>query len=267
MVWGQERRFRLYTVPGAVAVTPDRIGGQLTPPADGGAEAGLKSVLDLVIDWSNNNHMSETNVRRRGRPPRHEGARDQTRAVLLRAGTEILTEHGFASTGIDLVLKRAGVPKGSFYYYFSSKEEFGAAVIEQYASYFANKLDRWLLDASMTPLQRFDALVADARAGMARFEFRRGCLIGNLGQELGALNENYRAQLEAVFCDWQRRLAACFEAARLCGQLVPGADPEALAEFFWIGWEGAVLRAKLVRNADPLDHFYQGFLKALPRGD
>ncbi|AWI76407.1 TetR family transcriptional regulator [Parazoarcus communis] len=211
--------------------------------------------------------MTEATVaRRRGRPPRQEGARDHTREVLMRAGTEILTEHGFASTGIDLVLKRAGVPKGSFYYYFSSKEEFGAAVIAQYANYFARKLDRWLLDEATPPLERLSAFVADAKAGMSRFEFRRGCLIGNLGQELGALNESYRVQLEAVFCDWQQRLAHCFEAAKRCGQLAPDADAAALAEFFWIGWEGAVLRAKLVRNAEPLDRFYRGFLAALPRG-
>lgn len=208
--------------------------------------------------------MNMSVPRRAGRPPRQDGAREQTRDALLRAGTEILTEHGFASTGIDMVLKRVGVPKGSFYYYFDSKEDFGAAVIERYAAYFAHKLDRWLLDEERPPLARLAAFVDDAKDGMARFDFRRGCLIGNLGQELGALNESYRLQLEAVFRDWQRRLAACLEAARGAGELAPGADPAALAEFFWIGWEGAVLRAKLVRSAAPLERFFDGFLAALP---
>lgn len=209
--------------------------------------------------------MKLTSPGRGGRPPRQDGAREQTRDALLRAGTEILTEHGFASTGIDMVLKRVGVPKGSFYYYFQSKEDFGAAVIDSYAAYFARKLDRSLLNEQMPPLERVVAFVEDAKLGMSRFEFRRGCLIGNLGQELGALNENYRLQLEGVFRDWQRRLATCLEAARSAGQLAPNADPAALAEFFWIGWEGAVLRAKLVRSAAPLDCFFNGFVAALPR--
>lgn len=194
-----------------------------------------------------------------------DGAREDTRQALLRAGVEILTEYGFASTGIDMVLKRVGVPKGSFYYYFENKDEFGAAVIDAYAAYFARKLDRCFLDTDKTPCERIAAFVAEAKAGMARHGFLRGCLVGNLGQELGAFNEAYRARLEAVFGDWQRRLAQCLAAARAEGEIAADADPAALAEFFWIGWEGAVLRAKLTRSARPLDCFYKGFMAALPR--
>ena len=66
------------------------------------------------------------------------------------------------ATGIDGVLKTVGVPKGSFYHYFDSKEDFGRAVMDNYAAYFANKLKRWFLDDSMTPLQRVLAFVEDA---------------------------------------------------------------------------------------------------------
>ena len=129
--------------------------------------------------------VTEPSRRRPGRPPKVDGSRLATRERLVRAGIEILTEQGFASTGIDAVLKRVGVPKGSFYHYFASKEAFGHAVIEGYAAYFARKLDRWLLDATRSPLERLRDFVADGKAGLRRFEFRRGCLIGNLGQELG----------------------------------------------------------------------------------
>ena len=50
-----------------------------------------------------------------------------------------------------------------------------------YAGYFARKLDRCLLDASRQPLARIAAFVEEAKAGMQRFEYRRGCLVGNLG--------------------------------------------------------------------------------------
>ncbi len=59
---------------------------------------------------------------RRGRPPRINREHGDTREALLRAGMEILTEQGFVATGIDTVLKRVQVPKGSFYHYFDSKE-------------------------------------------------------------------------------------------------------------------------------------------------
>lgn len=202
---------------------------------------------------------------RRGRPPKVDRDFPDTRAALIRCGMEILTEQGFMSTGIDTVLKRVGVPKGSFYHYFDSKEAFGQAVLESYASYFAHKLDRWFLQDEVTPLQRLQNFVEDAKAGMVRHRFCRGCLVGNLGQEVAILPEGFRLQLEAILCTWQHRLASCLRTAQAAGELADEADCDELAAFFWIGWEGAVQRARLTRDNVPLDVFIKGFLAGLPR--
>lgn len=201
--------------------------------------------------------------RRRGRPPKGEEGRSDTRAALLRAGLEALTEKGFAATGIDEILRRVAVPKGSFYHYFASKEAFGAALIAQYGSYFAHKLERWFGDRGRAPLDRLRAFADDAREGMARHGFRRGCLVGNLGQELEALPESFRGLLAEVFADWQGRLAACLEEAREAGAIAPDADCGRLASVFWTGWEGAVLRARLERRGDPLDAFVDFYCAAV----
>ncbi|MFG0524999.1 TetR/AcrR family transcriptional regulator [Pseudomonas sp. zjy_9] len=202
---------------------------------------------------------------RRGRPPKIARSFDDTREALLHCGMEVLTEQGFAATGIDTVLKRVRVPKGSFYHYFDSKEAFVQEVLQRYATYFARKLDRWLLDDNVPPLQRLSNFVEDAKAGMARHQFRRGCLVGNLGQEITALPASFRDALENVLLDWQERLANCLIQAVSLGQLRPDSDCDALAAYFWIGWEGAVLRAKLVQNAQPLDTFANGFLASAAR--
>ncbi|MCY1209522.1 Transcriptional regulator AcuR [compost metagenome] len=210
--------------------------------------------------------MTDTQAKsRRGRPPKVARDFDDTRAALIRCGMEILTEQGFMSTGIDAVLKRVGVPKGSFYHYFDSKEAFGQAVLESYASYFARKLDRWLLQEDVPPLQRLHDFVEDAKAGMVRYQFCRGCLVGNLGQEVAILPESFRLELEATLCGWQDRLARCLREAQVAGELAAEADCEALAAFFWIGWEGAVQRARLTRDNVPLEVFFKGFLAGLPR--
>ena len=205
----------------------------------------------------------QTTPRRRGRPPKRPEQSLQTRELLLRAGLEVLTEKGFSATGIDEILKRVGVPKGSFYHYFDSKEAFGTELIERYASYFAFKLESHFADVSTAPMARLKAFVADARGGMARHEFRRGCLIGNLGQEMGALPGSFRTRLTAVFRDWQQRLAACLRDAQRVGEISSAVDCDLAAAYFWIGWEGAVLRAKLERSAEPLDIFAQGFFAGL----
>lgn len=187
--------------------------------------------------------------------------RSDTRERLIRAGTELMTEQGFGVTGMDLVLKRVGVPKGSFYHYFDSKLAFGEAVIENYASFFAGKLDRLFGDELLSPMDRIRGFVAEARAGMERYQFLRGCLIGNLGQELGSMNDAFRHQLEGVLQSWQWRIARCLREAVQAGQLDMQTDVQALAEFFWIGWEGAILRAKLQRSAEPLDRFANIFFE------
>lgn len=202
---------------------------------------------------------------RRGRPPKLDRDQRETREALLHAGMALLTEQGFLGTGIDAVLRQVGVPKGSFYHYFASKEAFGRAVLERYAAWFAAKLDRWLRDATRPPLARLEDFVADAGAGMARHAWRRGCLVGNLGQEVTQLPEGFRTQLEAVLDDWQVRLAACLRAAQADGSLAAHLDCDELAAFFWIGWEGAVLRARLVQSDAPLRTFLRGFLALLPQ--
>ncbi|WP_122663448.1 TetR/AcrR family transcriptional regulator [Pseudomonas viridiflava] len=203
--------------------------------------------------------------RRPGRPPKVDRENFETREVLIRCGTEVLTEQGFTATGIDYILKRVGVPKGSFYHYFPSKEAFGHAVLESYADYFSQKLDRWLLDETLTPLERLVGFVQNAKAGMARHDYRRGCLVGNLGQEVSMLPEGFREVLEGIFRDWQTRLSACFRAAQVQGELARHADCDELAAFFWIGWEGAVLRARLVASDAPLNTYISGFLRGLPQ--
>lgn len=203
--------------------------------------------------------------RRPGRPPKEAAGYSQTRESLLRAGVEILTEKGFSSTGIDEILRRVGVPKGSFYHFFANKEAFGAELVERYSNYFAAKLDRFLLDSSLSPLQRLRAFTDDARSGMARHEYKRGCLVGNLGQEMGTLPESFRERLKAVFQDWQSRVACCLEEAKTSGEISATSDCRQLAATFWIGWEGAILRAKLEGTPDALDLFADFFLASLQK--
>jgi len=198
-------------------------------------------------------------VRNSGGPVRDRSqraaGRSDTRQALVWCGTELLTERGFQVTGIEEVLKRVGVPKGSFYHFFKSKDEFGAAVIENYVAFYARKMDRIFNNTSNTPLARLKEFVTNAKHGMTKFDFRRGCLIGNLGQELASLDNEFREQLEAVLVSWEDRVAACLAEAIQVGEITAGSDAQALSRFFWIGWEGAILRSKLTRSLTPIDQF------------
>ena len=188
---------------------------------------------------------------------------DAKRQRLIDIGTEIFTQKGFSSTGLDEIVQAAAVPKGSFYYYFGSKQAFALAVIDNYAQYFARKLDRTLGNAALPPLQRLKAFTRDATQGMQRFDFHRGCLVGNLGQELAGLEDHFRCRLLAVLDDWRDRVRGCIAEAQACGDITTPLDPAQLAQFFWSAWEGAVLCAKLERSTRALDNVGTLFLDHL----
>lgn len=201
--------------------------------------------------------------RPRGRPSRQGQNYADTRELLVRRGTELLSQRGVSATGLDEVLKSVGVPKGSFYHYFPSKDAFVLVILDAYAAYLLRKLDRHFGNAALSPLVRVQAFVDDACHGVERYDFSRGCLVGNLGQEVGSLNETIVQRLEAIFQSWEARLAVCLQLAVAAGEVRSATDCAAMAHAFWIGWEGAILRARLMRSTEPMQAFYKLFLSAL----
>ncbi|GAA0826294.1 MULTISPECIES: TetR/AcrR family transcriptional regulator [Marinomonas] len=200
---------------------------------------------------------------RRGRPKKHPNETQDTREVLLRAGMLVLTETGFTRSGIESILKSVGVPKGSFYHYFASKEAFGLAVLERYRRYFEAKLSSFLLDDAFPPLERLQRFAKDAQDGIVRHDFKRGCLVGNLEQESALLSDAFREQLQATYESWQRHVAVCLLEAQKQGHIQLTGSLEETAQAFWIGWEGAVHRTRLIKSTQPLTVFLSFFIQAI----
>lgn len=215
------------------------------------------------IDWSNFKSMQLISDKKRGRPPLTERSHQDTRGLLIQCGLALLTEQGFSACGIAAVLKAAQVPKGSFYHYFSSKEDFALAVLDAYHAFFSFKLDKYLKDAMTPPLERLANFMASAARGMARHGFQRGCLAGNLGQEAAVLSDTLNDRVEAILQCWEKRVAECLEQAQQQGQLAAHKQCQELAHCFWIGWEGAVQRARIQRSQAPLESYGDFFISSL----
>ena len=108
--------------------------------------------------------QSDNDKKRRGRPAKSGRDTANTKAELISSGVEHFTQFGFASSGLDQILKKVSVPKGSFYYYFANKEVFGLAVIAHYDGYFCRKLDLHLKNDQLVPEQRLISFVDDAKS-------------------------------------------------------------------------------------------------------
>lgn len=178
----------------------------------------------------------------------HKG---MTRAHLLKVGLRMLLRHGYGDLGIQAILKEANVPKGSFYHHFSSKQDFALAVIDEYMETVHQGLETCLNDESLPPLQRVRRFFELSRDKYIE-EGTLGCMLGALGQELSTVDEVFRLKIEACFSEITARIAQCLDLARQRGELEASRNPADVANLILNCWEGAALRSRMWRDADPL---------------
>ena len=180
--------------------------------------------------------------------------KNTARNRILKAGAKIMHRKGFNATGLQEVLDAAEVPKGSFYHYFKSKEDFCLHLID----YMAERLKRARAAGRVPGQSRLDQLRSSLRSQVEAFhaaDFQGGCLIGNLAQEMGDQNPNIRKKLDRVFEDMKLEMADQLEQAREQGEVSGALDPVETAEFIISAWEGALMRMKVCRSMAPQDIF------------
>ena len=173
---------------------------------------------------------------------------------ILKAGQETLFQKGFHGTSVQDITDAAGVPKGSFYNHFDSKEALGAQAVLAYAAMAATKLAA-LDDKSVPPLARLKTYFDSMNQLPIDDAFQRGCMLGNFGAELSSHSETIRGNVDAAMQEWSHALAQVIGEAQQSGEVAAGLDALVLANFLINAWEGAVLRAKIVKNREPLDAF------------
>ncbi|MGC4062277.1 MAG: TetR family transcriptional regulator C-terminal domain-containing protein [Aquabacterium sp.] len=171
---------------------------------------------------------------------------------LTEAGYALFKQHGYNATGIQQITDQAGVPKGSFYNHFESKEAFAAQIIRNYAQWVENAWHKGLQDAPASPLATIRQLFAMFIAHHAQSGCQ-GCLVGNFAAEVVEASPHCRSVLSAVMQDWRGRLAMLIAQAQQAGELREDLDAQTMAGFFWDAWEGALLRTKVDNSVQPLE--------------
>lgn len=177
-----------------------------------------------------------------------------TRTLLIDEGLKALLAGGYDGTGIGPVLKAAGVPKGSFYHFFDSKESFAGAVLEAYAERYGRVRREIFKDQSRSPLKRLRHYFIYMSELLSCDDFG-GCLFGNLALASATRSPAFRAKLKNSFEAWQDDLAALLREAQKSGEIAYDLDPEETAAFLIDAYEGALLRAKSEDSTAPLERF------------
>jgi TetR/AcrR family transcriptional regulator, transcriptional repressor for nem operon len=162
---------------------------------------------------------------------------------------------GYVGASVRDIVAEAPAPQGSFTNHFRSKEEFAREVLDLYFENLKQVVMETLGDAGRTPRQRLKRYLDIITERLAKAEFSRGCLIGDLSLEAAPQSEILRARLADIFIEWRTPFAACIAEGQAAGEIATTFTAEELAEFLLSSWEGAILRLKVVRNAEPLERF------------
>jgi TetR/AcrR family transcriptional repressor of nem operon len=176
-----------------------------------------------------------------------------TKQQILDTGYRLMVSKGFSSVGLAEILASAGVPKGSFYYYFKSKEQFGKEVIHSYFSQYMIGLDEILSNSTG---QAYDRLIdywqrwVDTQSSECD---ERKCLVVKLSAEVADLSEPMRQVLLQGSMEVIERISLCIEEGGKDNSIVK-LDPRSSAESLYTMWLGASLLSKLQQNSNALLH-------------
>lgn len=181
------------------------------------------------------------------------------RENLLNQGVALLMQQGYHGTGLQEILDAVQIPKGSFYNYFGSKENFGAAVIEHYITPYIEQINRYLAQDpdALSALQRY---FNESIAELERTDFKGGCLLGNLIGEIGDSSEVCRVALQTTLNCYRDVLQLGISLAQQQGTLRADKSAREMADLLVNTWQGALLRMKVEQSTAPLTQCCQALL-------
>lgn len=175
-----------------------------------------------------------------------------TRQHILNIGYKLIVRKGFSSVGLSLLLHTAEVPKGSFYYYFKSKEQFGEALITDYFEKYQLNLDALFNNATLTGYQRLMRYWQQWLHVQADDCIEQKCLVVKLSAEVADLSEAMRVALLKGSAGIIERLTTCVEVGIHDGSIAHQ-DPQSTAEMLYHMWLGASLMNKLGHSPAALE--------------
>ena len=185
--------------------------------------------------------------------------RASVRDQLIESAVEVFHARGFNGCSVQDIVEAAGVPKGSFYNHFKSKEALGVEVVRAYTRLVGAYLEEAgageIFSGDGTPLERIRAYFEAVIEQNVSSGVRKGCLLGNFATELAPHSAEIANAVTDALDNWSAAVARALAQAQEAGELPKDADVEALGRYLVDGYEGAAARAKLIGDRGPMDEF------------
>ncbi|MBU0944612.1 MAG: TetR/AcrR family transcriptional regulator [Proteobacteria bacterium] len=176
----------------------------------------------------------------------------EARIKLLQTGLRLFAENGYNGTGIKEIVDEVGIPKGSFYNYFKSKEDFTVEIIQYYSDTLSVL---WADIFALGPQEPLAALRNSFEMILSHHEqseVRTGCLVGNLAAEISEASDLCRQKMHHATITWKNRVAGYIRQGQRMGTIRDDIPSDGLTDFIWNAWEGALLNMKIVKSTAPV---------------
>lgn len=162
----------------------------------------------------------------------------------LETGASILSQKGYHNLGLREFLENAEIPSGSFYYYFKSKEDFAAKVLEHYGEKIANYFTNKLLESDKPYQKRLETVFKEELQRLNASDCKEGCMMGSLTSEIAGQNEMIQKVADSNYEKWQEILTSFFSEGQMAGAFSKDFKASEMALFFLTSRQGVMTRMK-----------------------
>lgn len=190
--------------------------------------------------------------------------RQEMRQQIIRKGLRPLYRQGYNATGVQEIVESANIPKGSFYNYFKSKEDFAVACMQYFTTREVETMQSTLSDLQYSPLDRVRLLYQkkiDYLSKTSRFSL--GCFLCNMTLEMADVSEVIAEEAARCFEKEYQPMITCLHEAQTSGDISADTDVVQLVHLIRNCWLGALVMMKAEKTEKPLEDFTQQLEKIL----
>src|SRR4051812_14575431 len=188
-----------------------------------------------------------------------------TKERILNAAEGLMLTKSFHSVGLNEILTAVKVPKGSFYHYFDSKEQFGVELITHYVNEHTARMRKLFLAPGSSGLQKFLDYWGYSIGKMVEGECQQCCLVAKLGLEVTNFSEPMREVLSRGLQAWREVYEETIRAGQADGSIRKTLDAAQTAAVIQDTWQGALQRMQVEKSVGALRsaaEFLRGYLAA-----
>lgn len=175
---------------------------------------------------------------------------------IIEIGSELFRKKGYHHVGINEILKTGNIPKGSFYNFFQSKEDFAKQVLDYYGGYSLDRLKRYLRNPELSPLERLKSFYRWVVDANIQDGLDAGCLVNNMSVEVAGLNREIGEKADEQFSSWVDEIARCVAEGQEKGEIITSFSDKQIAEYLHAGSFGAFSRMKATHSQQYLEDWY-----------